>query len=146
MIKNLFTPLTNSGYGSGSNHNNFNFTAEIHSQFQYRGGEKLAFASDDDLWVFIDKKLVVDIGGKHGNAAKDVTLKNDICINTDGEGQNTAYTCDKALGLVEGQIYDIDIFYADRGPGEAKLKLSIPGLKQHIPSKCTPLKCTPLVQ
>ncbi len=42
---------------------NFSFCMESHSEFVYTPGQKFKFSGDDDVWVFIDKKLVIDLGG-----------------------------------------------------------------------------------
>merc|ERR1712060_960864 len=60
-------------FHNGRNHNYF-FTLEMHHVFQYHGGEIFTFRGDDDLWVFINDKLVIDLGGTHQALEDSVNL------------------------------------------------------------------------
>ena len=75
-------------------YHNYSFAMKIQATFQYVKGQYFEFNGDDDVWVFIDNKLVVDIGGQHKKVKKSVDL-------------------DK-LGLVEDSTYNFHIFYAER--------------------------------
>jgi fibro-slime domain-containing protein len=91
---NAFFPIDNMLFGNEGNAHNFHFTTEIHTSFQYTGGETFTFTGDDDVWVFINKKQVIDIGGVHGNTPGMVQLD--------------------SLALTPGVTYTLDVFHAER--------------------------------
>lgn len=94
-----FFPLDNAGFGNtmGQDHN-YSFTTELHTRFRYRGGETFAFSGDDDVWVYINDQLAVDLGGIHATRSQRVDL--DAQAST--------------LGLTVGEIYSLDLFQAER--------------------------------
>jgi fibro-slime domain-containing protein len=88
--------------GSTAEHN-FLFTTEAHTVFSYRGGEKFSFTGDDDMWVFLNNRLAIDLGGTHSELSASIDL--------DAEAQR--------LGLVKGNTYPMDIFHAERHTDES---------------------------
>lgn len=95
-----------------SSSHNFGFTTELRYWFEFKGGESLVFSGDDDVWVFVGGRLVVDIGGLHPRAQASVTLDDDMADR---------------LGLVKGRIYEIALFHAERHTGYSNFKLTIGG-------------------
>ena len=79
---------------------NFSFTMEMHTEFTYHQGEAqiFFFSGDDDVWVFINDRLVIDLGGTHSRMERTVNLD---------ELQAT-------LQLDDGQTYSLDMFYCER--------------------------------
>lgn len=67
-----FFPVDGDLYGNQSAVHHYGFTFELHTKFTYALGQTFAFTGDDDVWVFIDKKLAIDLGGVHGAASASV--------------------------------------------------------------------------
>lgn len=77
---------------------NFLFTTEIHLNFIYTPGARFTFRGDDDLWIFINKQLALDLGSMHGQESG--------TIDFDAQAA--------ALGIVANRAYSMDIFHAER--------------------------------
>ena len=75
-------------------YHNYGFTMKIQAEFVYVKGQYFEFNGDDDVWVFINNKLVVDIGGLHQKVMRSVNLDD--------------------LNLTPGETYPFHIFYAER--------------------------------
>jgi fibro-slime domain-containing protein len=83
---------------------NQHFCFESHADFYYDPAQVFYFSGDDDIWVYINNKLVVDLGGAHLAAPAHVNLS--------------------TLGLTEGDLYPIDIFFCDRRTVQSSVRIS----------------------
>jgi fibro-slime domain-containing protein len=145
---NYFFPADGLGFNDlqtvSTGTHNFYFTYEISTEFTYfdpedrdldGDGESSAtddddgdmvftFTGDDDVWVYINGKLAVDIGGVHGQASRS--------INLDDEAE--------ALGLEPGGTYTLDFFFAERHTTQSNFRIDTTlQLKAIPPTTVSPL-------
>jgi len=126
---------------------NYHFTTEMRSWFAFKGGEQLAFYGDDDLWVFINGRRVLDLGGIHSKVNGNFTLNANgnatTCVEnapppTPTTPPNLRCGPADALNLVVGNIYEIAIFHAERHVTASNFQLTLTGFNS-APSVCTPI-------
>ena len=99
-----FFPLDGKGFKDDDlNGHNYLFTTEVHLEFPYNGGEQFTFRGDDDLWIFVDGKMALDLGGMHW------PFEGTIDFNQ--------------LGLTQGENYHLDIFHAERHTSASNFRI-----------------------
>ncbi len=69
-----FFPVDGVGFGDQGRGRNYHFTTEVHTEFEYLGGEVFTFTGDDDVWIFVNGQLAVDLGGLHGDSSGTIDL------------------------------------------------------------------------
>lgn len=106
-----FFPLEGVGTSSGVDNDgvmrNFGFTTELHSAFQYQGGEIFTFTGDDDVFIYINDQLAVDLGGVHSQFSTTVDID----------------TFAATAGMTIGEVYNLDLFHAERNPTGSNFRI-----------------------
>ncbi|MEM8758374.1 MAG: fibro-slime domain-containing protein, partial [Planctomycetota bacterium] len=116
-----FFPIDSQGYGlsmeglrwAQPGTHNFHFTFELETTFTYtdpadrQSDLVFSFTGDDDVWVFINGKLAIDLGGVHSQASESVNLD-----------EQAEY-----LGIEPGEEYQLKLFFAERHTSESNFRI-----------------------
>ncbi len=98
-----FFPIDDQLMGNQGRSHNYHFTMELETAFTYQGGENFTFRGDDDVWVYINDELVIDLGGVHGAQTASVDLD--------------------TLGLTAGHNYPFKLFFAERHTTQSNFRI-----------------------
>jgi len=117
---------------AGATPRNMSFTTETRFVFEYVGGEAFEFSGDDDVWVFVNNRLVVDLGGLHEVATGSFTLDNAGVATVEREGPaGSALTLAAPIEIDTGmrlnQVYEAVLFHAERHECGSNFKLTLAG-------------------
>jgi len=102
-----FFPINNQLFGNSAGDNkNFHFTYDLATTFIYKPGQGqvFKFRGDDDVWVFINGKCVIDIGGVHSAVEQTVEL-------------------DRLANLVPGGVNTLHFFFAERHRTQSNFRI-----------------------
>ncbi|MCL2242020.1 MAG: fibro-slime domain-containing protein, partial [Chitinispirillia bacterium] len=101
--------FTNDTWAStnGNTQNNYAFTMEMVCKFKMEDGLEFTFIGDDDVWIFINNKLALDIGGIHEQVEASIRLNDHR----------------SRFGLVNGQSYELRMFYSERHADGSSIRI-----------------------
>jgi len=105
-----FFPIDNQLFGNQGFSHNYHFTMELRATFVYHENTDQQFIvnGDDDIFLYVDGDLVYDGGGVLPARMTTVDLD--------------------TLGLMDGETYDFDMFFAERHTTQSVLEITVENL------------------
>jgi fibro-slime domain-containing protein len=85
---------------------NYSFTMEIKRTFTKVPNLKFNFTGDDDVWLFLNNRLAMDIGGCHQKVSDSAIVDN------------------ITPALTNGTVYNFDFFYCERHSANSDIKIT----------------------
>jgi len=126
-----FFPIDGQLLGQSTIGHNFGFTTEFHTVFTYQAAnaDTFSFTGDDDVFVFINGLLAIDLGGVHGPESASVALN--------------AFAA--AGGLLDGHDYSLDIFQAERHTSGSNFTMTTSLQLDSVPARSVPEPGAPAI-
>ena len=150
---NTITRGNSTGYFLPFGQNNFFFGLDISAGFfmpedrQVNGKDMIfEFSGDDDVWVFVDDVLVLDLGGIHGAAAGSINFTDGTVTYEDGfrAGYDTGNETRSLTELFrsagstwnddEYEYHTIKFYYLERGAGQSNchIRFNLPTIPSDV--------------
>ncbi len=161
-------PLDDVNFSDGDNAtksgHNFHFTSRLSIPIKVAadGTERFDFSGDDDVWVFLNGKLVLDIGGLHEKLNGHFVINQDGTLSTFVEHVNDTSGRDQLgtpspdfngyvdplnnynmatykntekridIGLKADDVVNLDVFYAERSTTESNVHITLTNMNWPI--------------
>ena len=135
-----YTPASENSYsdsGKLAHDQGFGMKLEIPFTLNAKGlnddgtAQTFDFSGDDDLWVFIDDKLVLDLGGAHGRTTGSINFNTMTATANNSQAVASGVTRNGSFSSVidtaaqdfnPDKIHTMTIYYMERGMFDSNLK------------------------
>ncbi|RGN02538.1 fibro-slime domain-containing protein [Blautia obeum] len=125
-----------SSWDDGASQNKFAFGMMISFEFLQPKNGKIngqdmvfSFSGDDDVWVFIDNKLVLDLGGVHERATGSINFANgEVYVNNQSNPTLGSVFNSDSDTFADYTSHSLKLFYMERGRGDSNcsIKFNLP--------------------
>ncbi len=125
-----------SSWDDGASQNKFAFGMMISFEFLQPKNGKIngqdmvfSFSGDDDVWVFIDNKLVLDLGGVHERATGSINFANgEVYVNNQSNPTLGSVFNSDSDTFTDYTSHSLKLFYMERGRGDSNcsIKFNLP--------------------
>ena len=134
--RNVASFMPYSSWDDDTDQNKFSFGMMISFEFlQPKNGRikgqdmEFSFSGDDDVWVFIDNKLVLDLGGIHERATGSINFANgEVYVNGSRNTTLKNVFSSDSNTFADYTSHSLKFFYMERGRGDSNcsIKFNLP--------------------